>query len=204
MLCTQNTALSLKFWADFNNSPTILTRIVSRFRISLQNQNHTSAVWLASYLTKNLLLFDLFSLDFNDSHVNLTKIVSQSHTCFQNKIRTSVARTATVFVGVIEFPRHRAATLSLCLKGQCWDVRLVFFHESVPLSWWQILPPISTKPSANFATSFSSVVDTSGKFAPVLLIPVAKFATSILRAWGNWLMKTNKNRKSRDTVPLTW
>ena len=97
----QKSALSLYFWVDFNNSPTILTRIVS-----------------------------------------------QSHTCFRNKNRTSVARTATVFVGVLEFPRHRAATLSLCLKGQCWDVRLVFFHESVPLSWWQILPPISTKPSA--------------------------------------------------------
>ncbi len=112
--------LSLYFRADLNNLPTILTRIVSRFRISFQNL--TSEVQLASfskYVTKNVLLFDQFSSDFNDSHVNLTKIVSQSHTCFRNKNRTSIARTATVFVGVIEFPRHRAVTGSLCLKGQC-------------------------------------------------------------------------------------
>jgi hypothetical protein len=52
----QKTALSLYFRADFNNSPTILTRIVSRFRISIKNQNPTSAVRLAllsKYVTKN-------------------------------------------------------------------------------------------------------------------------------------------------------
>jgi hypothetical protein len=40
----QKTALSFYFRADFNNSATILTRIVSQFRISIQNRNQTSAV----------------------------------------------------------------------------------------------------------------------------------------------------------------
>ena len=74
----QKTTLSLYFRADFNNSPTILTRIVSRFRISILNQNPTSAVRLASfskYVTKNWFLFEQFSSDFNYSHVNLTRIV---------------------------------------------------------------------------------------------------------------------------------
>jgi hypothetical protein len=110
------------FLADLNNLPIILTRIVSRFRISIQNRNLTSAVQLAlfsKYVTKNFLLFDQFSSDFDDSHVNLTKIVSQSHTCFRNKNRTSVARTATVFVGVIEFQRHRPATRYGSKKRGC-------------------------------------------------------------------------------------
>ena len=52
----QKTALSLYFRADFNNSRTILTRIVSRFRITIKNQNPTSAIRLAlfsKYVTKN-------------------------------------------------------------------------------------------------------------------------------------------------------
>jgi hypothetical protein len=94
-------ALSLYFRADFNNSSTILTRIVSQFRIYIQNWNPTSAVWFASfskYVTKNWLLFEQFSSDFNDSHVNLTRIVSQIHSFFRNKNRTNVARTATILV----------------------------------------------------------------------------------------------------------
>jgi hypothetical protein len=105
----QKTTLSLYFRADFNNSPTILTRIVSRFLISIRNQNPTSAVRLASfskYVTKNWFLFDQFSSDFNDSHVNLMRIVSQIHSYFRNKNRTSVAQTATILVCVIEFPRQ--------------------------------------------------------------------------------------------------
>ena len=43
-LSEQETALSLYFRADFNNSATILTRSVSRFRISIRNRNPTSAV----------------------------------------------------------------------------------------------------------------------------------------------------------------
>ena len=102
----QKTALSLYFQADFNNLPTILTRIFSRFRIYIQNRNPTSAVRLASfskYINKNWLLFTQFSSDFSDSHGNLTSIVSQIHSCFRNKNRTSVARTATILVCAIEF-----------------------------------------------------------------------------------------------------
>ncbi len=78
----------------------ILTRIVSRFQIYIQNWNPTSAVRLASfskYVTKNWLLFEQFSSDFNNSHFNLTRIVSQIHSFFRNKNRTNVARTATIF-----------------------------------------------------------------------------------------------------------
>jgi hypothetical protein len=102
----QKTALSLYFRADFNNSPTILTRIFSRFRIFIQKLNPTNAVRLASfskYITKNWLLFDQFLSDFNYSHVNLTSNVSQIHSCFRNKNRTSVARTATILAYVIKF-----------------------------------------------------------------------------------------------------
>jgi hypothetical protein len=44
------------------------------------------------------------------------------------------------------------------------------------------LPPVSTTPAANFATSFTSVVDTGG-------------------AWGKQIHE--KSRKSRGTVPLS-
>jgi hypothetical protein len=41
-----------------------------------------------------------------------------------------------------------------------------FFHESVSPPPQSIpLGPVSTTPTANFATSFPSVVDTGGKFA---------------------------------------
>jgi hypothetical protein len=36
-----------------------------------------------------------------------------------------------------------------------------------------ILPPVSTTPAANFATSFASVVDTNDKFSPGVNKPVA-------------------------------
>jgi hypothetical protein len=38
----------------------------------------------------------------------------------------------------------------------------------------------------------------------VLLIPVAKFATSILRAWGNWFMKKTKVENLVTLTLLTW
>ena len=90
----QKTALSLYFRADLNNLSTILTRIVSRFRIYTQNRNLASAIRLAmfsNYVSKTLLLFQQFSSDFNDSHVNLTRIVWQIHSCFRNKNRSSNA-----------------------------------------------------------------------------------------------------------------
>ena len=69
------------------------------------------------------------------------------------------------------------------LKGQCHENFCFWlFHESVspkplsiPLGPFRIFfgeifaaqgwPPVSTTPAANFATSFTSVVDTGGKFA---------------------------------------
>jgi hypothetical protein len=42
------------------------------------------------------------------------------------------------------------------------------------------LPPVSTKPSANFATSFASVVDTSGKFAAGVVDTDGKFAAGVV------------------------
>ncbi len=42
-------------------------------------------------------------------------------------------------------------------------------------------PPVSTTPAANFATSFSSVVDTGGKFATN-----GKFATDVKDTGGKF------------------
>ena len=102
---TQKTSLYLYFWTDFYNSDTILTRIISQFRFSIQNQNLRSADRMAlfsKYVIKLWLLFGQFLSDFNDSHVILTRIVSRLRTYFQNKNRTIVARTATILVWVIE------------------------------------------------------------------------------------------------------
>ena len=49
-----------------------------------------------------MMPIDPFLSDFNDSHVILTRVVSLLRTYFQNKNRTIVARTATIFVWVIE------------------------------------------------------------------------------------------------------
>ncbi len=105
MLCTQSftqkTSLYLYFWTDFNNSHTILTRIVSQFRFSIQIRNLKSADWIASfskYVLKLWLLFRHFLSDCNDLHVILTRIVSRLQTYFQNKKQTMVAGTATILV----------------------------------------------------------------------------------------------------------
>jgi hypothetical protein len=86
ILCTQCcalktehkiTALSLYLLADFNNSHTILSRIVSKFRFSIQNLNLKSADRLASfskYVIKLWLLFDQFLSVFINLHVILTKL----------------------------------------------------------------------------------------------------------------------------------
>ncbi len=134
MLCTQSftqkTSLYLYFWTDFNNSHTILTRIVSQFRFSIQIQNLKSADRMASfskYVLKLWLLFGQFLSDFNDSHVILTRIVSRLQTYFKNKNRTILARTATILVWVIEvytvtFPVGRGKWLLqwLGLIGPSW------------------------------------------------------------------------------------
>ncbi len=41
------------------------------------------------------------------------------------------------------------------------------------------MPPVSTTPVANFATSFTSVVDTGGKFATGVNDTVGKFAVGV-------------------------
>jgi hypothetical protein len=48
------------------------------------------------------------------------------------------------------------------------------------------LPPVSTKPSANFATSFASVVDTSGKFAAGVVDTDGKFAAGVVDTDGKF------------------
>jgi hypothetical protein len=44
--------------------------------------------------------------------------------------------------------------------------------------------PVSTTPAANFATSFTSVVDTSGKFAAGVVDTGGKFATGVVDTGG--------------------
>jgi hypothetical protein len=46
------------------------------------------------------------------------------------------------------------------------------------------LPPVSTIPAANFVTSFSSVVDTGGKFAAGVNDTGGKFATGVADTGG--------------------
>ncbi len=71
-----------------------------------------------------------------------------------------------------------------CLKGQCYEIfcfwvffmsqfpprhkvshsdRFKFFQNFTEIFTGQGAPPVSTTPAANFATSFTSVVDTGGK-----------------------------------------
>jgi hypothetical protein len=46
------------------------------------------------------------------------------------------------------------------------------------------LPPVSTTPAANFDTSFTSVVDTGGKFATGVSDTGGKFATGVVDTGG--------------------
>ncbi len=46
------------------------------------------------------------------------------------------------------------------------------------------MPPVSTTPTANFATSFTSVVDTGGKFATGVNDTGSKFAAGVNDATG--------------------
>jgi hypothetical protein len=47
------------------------------------------------------------------------------------------------------------------------------------------LPPVSTTPAANFATSFASVVDTGGEFATGVNNTGGKFAADVYDTSGN-------------------
>ena len=46
------------------------------------------------------------------------------------------------------------------------------------------MPPVSTTPAANFATNFTSVVDTGGKFATGVNDAGGKFAAGVNDAGG--------------------
>jgi hypothetical protein len=60
---------------------------------------------------------------------------------------------------------------------------LVFFHESV--SGGQAnMPRVSTTPAANFASSFTGVVDTGGKFATDVNDTGGKFAAGVNNTGG--------------------
>ena len=87
----------------FENMFEVVRQFSSKWRAN--RWNPTKIDRLASFLKCEVLiklLFGQFLSDFNDSHVILTRIVSRLWTYFQNKIRTIVARTATIFVWVIE------------------------------------------------------------------------------------------------------
>ncbi len=61
-------------------------------------------------------------------------------------------------------PEYPIRTISNC-SGNWRRYSQVKVHHRYQRHRWQNLPPISTTPTANFATSFTSVVDTGGKFA---------------------------------------
>jgi hypothetical protein len=48
------------------------------------------------------------------------------------------------------------------------------------------LPPVSTTPAANFATSFTSVVDTGGKLPQVSMTPAANIPPVSLQQWDKY------------------
>ena len=58
------------------------------------------------------------------------------------------------------------------------------------------MPPVSTTPAANFATSFTSVVDTGGKFATGVNDTGSKFA-----AGGKLTPVANNGIKIRLQIP---
>ena len=62
--------------------------------------------------------------------------------------------------------------------------RYKFFRKLAEIFASQGLPPVSTTPAANFATSFPIVVDTGGKFATGVNDTGGKFATSVNDAGG--------------------
>jgi hypothetical protein len=88
------------------------------------------------------------------------------------------------------FPTLLLSHYRLSLKGQCHEIFCLPKPLSIPLGpfriFWKIaeifiaqLPPVSTTPPANFATSFTSVVDTGGKFATGVNDTGGKFAAGV-------------------------
>jgi hypothetical protein len=106
IVAVRATIVRFLFWKYVRSCETILVKM------TCDSRNPTKIDRLASFLKCEVLinlLFDQFLSDFNDSHVILTRIVSRLRTYFQNKNRTIVARTATILVCVIEFPRQNWA-----------------------------------------------------------------------------------------------
>ncbi len=60
-----------------------------------------------------------------------------------------------------------------------------YFRKFAEIFASQGLPPVSTTPVANFATSFPSVVDTGGKFAAGVNDTGGKFAAGVNDTGGN-------------------
>ncbi len=66
------------------------------------------------------------------------------------------------------------------------------------------LPPVSMTPAANFATSTTGVVDTSGKFAPVSTIPPANFTPVSMTPVANCCWYQQHRRQKMGTVSDYW
>jgi hypothetical protein len=104
---TQKTGVIPLFFGDFNNSHIILTRTVSRFGISIQNRNLTTAArsaLISKVRYQKWLLFGQFLTDFNDLHIILTRIALQIRIFFRNQNPITVARAAMIIVSIIKFP----------------------------------------------------------------------------------------------------
>ncbi len=101
MLCTQSftqkTSLYLYFWMDFNNSHTILTRIVT---ISIFYSNSKSEKCRSNgviFKVRTQTLASVWSI-----FVGFQRFARHFDENCQNKNRTIVARKATILVWVIE------------------------------------------------------------------------------------------------------
>ncbi len=118
------------------------------------------------------------------------------------------------------------------LKGQCHEIFCFWFPfmNQFPLSPWvyysgrfeffrkfseifadQGWPPVSTTPAANFATSFTSVVDTGGKFATGVNDAGGQFATCVKDTGGKLATgvkdiggKQWEQYQAADTSKWTW
>jgi hypothetical protein len=93
----------------------------------------------------------------------------------------------------IEAPYCTCCTIKPELKGiVSRDFLLqVFFMNHLPPSPGGKLPPVSTTPAANFATSSPCVVDTGGKFATGVNDTGGKFAADVNDAGGKIIGKTS-------------
>ncbi len=64
--------------------------------------------------------------------------------------------------------------------------RFEFFRKFAEIFASQGVPPVSTTPAANFFTSFTSVVDTDGKFATVVNDTGGKFVIGVNDTGGKY------------------